>query len=81
MKKQSVTFEQFMSMDFRVGKVINATVVPSSRKLLELSVDLGEDYGIVTIFSGIAKEYKPEDIVNKNFPFLANLEPKKNGRG
>jgi tRNA-binding EMAP/Myf-like protein len=38
--------------------------------------DLGEDYGHVTILTGLAQFYSPEDFTGKNFMFLANLDPK-----
>ncbi len=76
MKKSAITFGDFQKLDIRVGEIKTAEPVEGSTKLLFLQVDLGEDYGVVEIFSGIAKFYKPEELVGKKFPFLANLEPK-----
>ncbi|MBP9691454.1 methionine--tRNA ligase [Candidatus Woesebacteria bacterium] len=66
-----------MKIDIRVGEVLNATNVEVSNKLIELTVDLGPDYGHVTIFTGMRKWYTPEDYLGKKFLFIANLEPKK----
>jgi methionyl-tRNA synthetase len=76
MKKDTIPFQDFIKTDVRVGKVINATLVEGSSKLIELIVDLGEDYGTKTIFTGMQKWYAPENFQGKNFLFVANLEPK-----
>ncbi len=85
MKKEPVTFTQLMNVDIRVGKVTHAQRVENSNKLIELTVDLGSDYGTVTIFTGMQKWHTPEDFIDKKFPFVANLEPKqmmgKNSQG
>lgn len=39
----------------------------------------GEEIGQKTIFAGIMKYYKPEELVGKQFPFVVNLAPKKMG--
>jgi methionine--tRNA ligase beta chain len=77
MKKDTTTFPEFIKNDIRVGEVIDATLVEGSSKLIELSVNLGEDYGTKTIFTGMQKWYGPEDFKGKKFLFMANLEPKK----
>lgn len=38
-----------------------------------------EEIGTKTIFAGIMKHYKPEELVGKQFPFVVNIEPKKIG--
>lgn len=77
MKKTQITFNDFNQIDLRVGEVIKAQKLEGSKNILLLEVDLGEDYGVVEILSGIAKYYKPEDLVGNKYPFVANLEPKK----
>src|SRR3989344_9244315 len=77
MKKPTITFEDLIKLDIRVGKVMQASLVEGSSKLIELTLDLGEDYGQVTIFTGMQKWYTPEDFEGKTFIFVANLEPKK----
>ena len=58
-----------------VGKVLECQKVPKADKLLQFRIDDG--LGGRTIVSGIAKHYKPEDLVGKNVCFVANLEPRK----
>src|SRR3989304_3879692 len=77
MKKADVSFSEFQKMDLRVGKVVEAEVIEGSTNLLRLKVNLGYDYGVVSIISGIARWYKPTELKNKKFIFVANLEGKK----
>ncbi len=76
MKKDNISFSNFITNDIRVGEVLEAILVDGSSKLLELTVNLGEDYGERTIFTGMQKWYGPEDFKGKKFLFVANLEPK-----
>lgn len=76
MKKPTVAFSDFEKIDMRVGEVKEATLVEGSKNLIKLQVDLGEDYGVVEILSGLAKWFTPEEIAGKKYAFLANLEPK-----
>ncbi len=73
--KDSVTFEDFQKLDIRVGKVKSCEKVPKSSKLLRFEIECGGK--VRQILSGIAKYYKPEDLVGKNLLFIANLPPRK----
>ena len=70
-----IKIDDFMRVDLRVAKVINAKEIEDSRKLLELEVDLGDDTR--TIFAGIKKSYTPEELIGKLVVVIANLEPRK----
>jgi len=76
MVKDEVSFADFMKLDLRVGKVTSAEGVLGSTNLIRLQVDFGKEYGVKKIISGIAKWYKPRQLLNKKFIFVANLEPK-----
>ena len=74
-----ITFEDFAKVDLRVGKIIEATRVEGSPKLLKLKVDFGDlitDTGLgqKQILAGIGKEYEPESLVDRNAVFVFNLE-------
>lgn len=75
-KKPITLIQQFADLDIRVGLVLKAEIVEKSNKLFLLTVDLGEDYGIVEIFTGLRKWYTPEDFIGKKFLFIANLAPR-----
>ena len=74
--KPVVTFPDFDKLDLRIGKIVECTHKEGSEKLLRLIVDFGEE-GQRKIFSGIAKWYSPEELINKSFVFVLNLEPRK----
>ena len=72
----NITFDDFAKLDLRVAKIVNCTKVEKSKKLLQLTVDVGEGK-TRNIFSGIANFYKPEDLIGKLTVIVANLEPRK----
>lgn len=74
-----IIFDQFQLVDIRIGTVVKAEVPEWSHWVIKLTVDFGEEIGTKTIFSGIMKFYKPEDLEGKQFPFVINLKPKKIG--
>lgn len=70
----NVSFEDFEKLDIRIGRILTAEKVEGTDRLLKLEVDFGAFKR--QIVSGIAKFYKPEDLVGKQFPFVVNLEPR-----
>lgn len=72
---ETVDFGAFEKLDIRVGVVSECAKVPKSDKLLAFKIDDG--MGGRTIVSGIAKHYKPEDLVGRRVCFVANLAPRK----
>ena len=71
----TIEFDDFTKLDIRVGKVLECQKVPKADKLLQFKIDDG--LGGRTIISGIAKHYRPEDLVGKQVCFVANLAPRK----
>ncbi len=72
--KPNVSFEQFSSMDIRIGTILEAEKVAKTKKLLKLKIDTGIDQR--TIVSGIAEYFEPEQIIGKQVSVLINLEPR-----
>lgn len=68
------TIDDFGKIEIRLGTVTEAELVPDTDKLIQLSVDFGDE--IRTIVSGIAHKVSPEDMVGRQFPFITNLEPR-----
>lgn len=77
MVKDTISFPDFSKLDIRVGLVEKAEDVEGSEKLIRLTVNLGRDYGLKTVFTGIRNWYKAKQLTGKKFLFLANLAPKK----
>jgi len=73
--KADIDFDQFSKMDIRIGKVLEAELVPKTSKLMKLKVDTGIDQR--TIVSGIAEHFKPEEVVGRQVCVLINLEARK----
>ncbi|MEA4841481.1 MAG: methionine--tRNA ligase [Bacteroidales bacterium] len=73
--KADIDFEQFTKMDIRIGKVLEAELVPKTGKLMKLKVETGMDQR--TIVSGIAEHFKPEEVIGKQVCVLVNLEARK----
>ncbi len=70
-----ITFDAFMQNDLRCALVTECEAVPKSDKLLKLQLDLGNESRQVV--SGIAKCYKPDDLIGKRVIVVANLAPAK----
>ncbi|MBU3159540.1 methionine--tRNA ligase [Clostridium frigoris] len=71
--KQEITIEDFDKIDMRVVKVLECEPVKKTKKLLKLKVDLGGE--VRQVISGIAQNYKPEDLIGKYVVLVANLKP------
>ena len=72
--KANITFDQFSTLDIRVGTILSAEKVAKTKKLLKLSIDTGLDQR--TVVSGIAEYFEPEQIIGKQVSILINLEPR-----
>ncbi len=72
-KMDYITYEEFKKMDLKVAKVIAAERVEGTKKLLKLQIDLGSEQR--QIIAGVAETYSPEDLLNKEFIVIANLQP------
>lgn len=72
----NISFDDFLKVQLRVGKILSAESIEGSNKLLKLSVDFAED-SPRQVLSGIAKTFQPDQLVGKSFVFVINLEPRK----
>jgi methionyl-tRNA synthetase len=76
-----IAIDDFMKVDLRIAKIVNCEAVEGSKKLLRLTLDVGETdaSGAATtrnVFSGIASSYKPADLIGKHTVMVANLAPR-----
>ena len=69
---EEVSFAEFQKFDFRVGKIVEATQVPESKKLIKLLIDFGTEKRQAV--AGLLKYYNPEELVGKKCVFLLNLQ-------
>ena len=70
-----ITIDDFMKLQLKVAKVLEAERVPKSKKLLKLKVDAGEAQPR-QILAGIAEAYEPEALIGKTIVIVANLAPR-----
>lgn len=74
-EKAEITIDDFDKLDLAVGEILEAKKHPDAEKLLVFKVDLGTE--VRQIVSGIAKFYKPEELVGKKVIVVKNLKPRK----
>ena len=70
-----ISIEEFSRLDLRVGKVLKASKVPNSDKLLELMIDVGGE--VKRAIAGIGEVYEPKELIGKKVVVLCNIKPKK----
>ena len=74
-EENQINIKQFEKLDIRVGKVIEASIIENSDKLLKLQIDFGDEIGKRQIISGIRAYYSCEEIKNKLVCAILNLKP------
>jgi len=70
-----IPFDEFLKLDMRIGKIVEATQIAGSRNLIKMLVDFGEEKRQAV--AGLLQWYKPEDIVGKKCAFILNLQKRK----
>jgi len=73
---EECTFDDFVKVDLRVARIVEAEHVPEARKLLKLKLSLGGDVS-KQVFAGIKAAYEPEQLVGRLVVCVANLAPRK----
>ena len=71
-----ISIDDFMKVDLRVAKIVNAEHVEGAEKLLKLTLDIGEEKPR-TVFAGIKSAYDPEKLKGRLTVMVANLAPRK----
>ncbi len=71
-----ISLDDFAKVDLRIARIVGAEQVDGADKLLKLTLDLG-DGRPRTVFAGIKSAYRPEDLVGRLTPMVANLAARK----
>ena len=74
-KKAPIEIDDFAKVELKIAKVLACEKVEKSKKLLKLTVKVGEETR--TVVSGIALAYSPEEMVGKKLAMITNLKPAK----
>ena len=70
-----IPFDEFLKLDMRVGKVVEAEHIAGSKNLIKMTVDFGFEKR--RSVAGLLQHYKPEELVDKKYAFLLNLQRRK----
>ncbi len=73
---ETISIDDLMKVQLRVGEILAAEPVPNATKLLRLTVQIGDD-DTRTILAGIAEYYQPETLIGRLVVVVANLAPRK----
>lgn len=71
-----ISIDDFMKVDLRIAKIVQAEAVPEADKLVKLQLDIGEAEPR-QVFAGIKAAFAPEDLIGKHTVMVANLAPRK----
>ena len=69
-----ISYDDFKNIDLRAAKVLSASRIEGSDKLLKLELEVGEEKR--QIIAGVGKAYRPEELIDKTIIIVANLEPR-----
>ena len=75
-QSETISIDDFTKVDLRVALIVDCKAVEGSDKLLQLTLDVGEEK-TRNVFSGIKSAYRPEELVGKLTVMVANLAPRK----
>jgi methionyl-tRNA synthetase len=71
----TISFEDFAKIDFRIAKIVHAEAVEKADKLLRLELDIGNETR--QVFAGIKSAYNAQDLIGKHTVMVANLAARK----